>query len=130
MKVIGRMTLFRNGKTYQQRCTNKKKLFLLEEKQIWPGELTGNLFCSTSFKKKNKPNSGKHFFLQYFLKVIEPSNGISPMDVALDTMPELSKIKSSCSMDFCLWVDKIPSHLAEQNVGRIGMGYLGKRDVD
>lgn len=82
--------------------------------------------CSPSFLKKNK------LFLQYLLKVTGLSNGISSMDMALDIMPDpFKKIKERCtSMDFHLWVDKISAQQAEQNVGRTGMIFFGKRCLD
>lgn len=107
--------------------TTRKSYFFWKKSKYDLENSLGSFSASPPFLKKN--NSDKHFFLQYHLKVTVPSNGISPMDLALDIMPELSKkIKSSCSMDFCLRVDKIATHQAEQNVGR--MSYLGKRGLD
>lgn len=132
IKATGRVTLLRNLKTYYQQGSrnNRKKIFLLEEQQLWHAELTGKLFCLLPllFLKKNP----KHFFLQYLLKVTGQSTGISSMDAALDIVPDpFKKIKERCTfMDFHLWVDKIPAQQAERNVGRTEMICLLKRGLD
>lgn len=97
MKVFGRVTSFRNGKTISKETqTTRKSYFFWKEIKYDLENSPGSFSAPPPFFSRKKNPSGKHFFLQYLLKVIIPSSEISPMDMALHNMPELSKkIKSS-----------------------------------